>query len=800
MKIYVDVSSTLTIERISGIQRVVCEIAERLLTLDDVQLVRWNLEQSAVELVNAEVFTSMFQKDFALRASAHTGRFLASNDLEAGAVYFDIDSNWHTGFHRERMYEIMRAGGVRIAVSMYDLIPIITPHLVVPNSEIFYVNWLSLALNYADLFIVNSAAVRDELAGMCQQIGIPAPRTLVVPLGCEMREIRPEPHGNARIRQMISKIAQSRQYILMVGTVEVRKNHAYVLDAFEKQLFSDGLSLVIAGRRGWKNDELLSRIDNSKQLGKQLFFIEDASDEELDVLYQHALFLAFPSLLEGFGLPIVEALQRGLPVLASNTPVSREVGGAWCDYFDLKDPGSLCRIVRHYRDDRDAYTSKREEVGKYQPMTWDQSAELYSEALNALRSKAEPNWKTGFPTQLVIISERPDYLDAMLPFVDHMMPFVDSVLVCCPDDVAANLHAPRGRLMVSCVPDSELITGPVPADRMIRNTLRRCLVVQGSLVDDCFLMADDASRPLQTIQPSVFVSEGRYWAYYVGDLKHWQGSLTPTTFDSQQFAALKLLSAQALPTLQYSAHMPQVFDRAVYREVLTCFPEMQDGSLDDASIYFNYATATYPDRFQKAPYVTLGWPEVLGQWIPGAKRTSYLFENFIPENYQIGGMFDGLGALWGENAEEQQQTKVAKARLSQCEMEGRELAAATFNRTHELLFNRGTRVEFSWNGSAVNLDVPNCLVIPKGGVVPLNFAFRFHSSDVVRCQLHISYHSTALVEEGQAFVGGFDSHPDRRVIRLPVKSMDVPGNYLLRVWIEAVGVGVAEGHIPVVVH
>src|SRR5262249_40144708 len=119
-----------------------------------------------------------------------------------------------------------------------------------------------------------------------------------------------------------------RKTYLMVGTVEPRKNHAHVLSAFE-QLWSAGadVNLAIVGKYSWNSTEFKERLRRHPCFGNRLFWFEDVRDGELEYCYRHAAALITASYAEGFNLPIVEALRAGCPVLASDIPVHREVGG-----------------------------------------------------------------------------------------------------------------------------------------------------------------------------------------------------------------------------------------------------------------------------------------------------------------------------------------------------------------------------------------------------------------------------------------------------------------------------------------
>ncbi len=133
---------------------------------------------------------------------------------------------------------------------------------------------------------------------------------------------------------------------LTVGTIEPRKNHVLLVDAFERiwQRHSDA-RLLIVGRVGWLCESLVQRIRRHPQYQRSLFMFNDLSDSELEFCYQHAKAFLFPSHAEGFGLPVVEALQHGLPVLASDIPIHREVGQDFCTYFNRETPDELVRLI-----------------------------------------------------------------------------------------------------------------------------------------------------------------------------------------------------------------------------------------------------------------------------------------------------------------------------------------------------------------------------------------------------------------------------------------------------------------------
>lgn len=122
--------------------------------------------------------------------------------------------------------------------------------------------------------------------------------------------------------------------VMMVGTLEPRKGHALVLDAFEI-LWANGCNatLVIVGKTGWHVESLVNRIRTHLQWGKCLIWLNDATDERLSEMYSSFDGLIFASEAEGFGLPLIEAAHFGLPILARDIPVFREIADEHATYF-----------------------------------------------------------------------------------------------------------------------------------------------------------------------------------------------------------------------------------------------------------------------------------------------------------------------------------------------------------------------------------------------------------------------------------------------------------------------------------
>lgn len=156
-------------------------------------------------------------------------------------------------------------------------------------------------------------------------------------------------------RKFLNGLGEAVPTILMVGTVEPRKAYGAALDAMEwiwRQPAGQAVRLIIVGRHGWRSDDLEERLTHHPEMGKRLFRFDDVSDEYLNALYHRSSGLLMASYAEGFGLPILEALQSGLPVLARDIPVFRELERAGITYFMNDDAPSLGTVILQWLEQR----------------------------------------------------------------------------------------------------------------------------------------------------------------------------------------------------------------------------------------------------------------------------------------------------------------------------------------------------------------------------------------------------------------------------------------------------------------
>ena len=260
-----------------------------------------------------------------------------------------LDASWSIPLWRS-VERFQAAGGTTKGV-IYDLVPITHADTSVRSLRDEYSLWVREHLRLSGTFLTISRTVADQLRTYLAELTRthPAPHGWSVTpfyLGSELDFVDPTHVPRPDVQAMF---AGSEHVFIVVGSIEPRKNHGFILDAFER-LWAQGSDarLVIIGRYGWKNEDVVARIEGHAQLGRRMFLVRDMADSELDYAYRQASALVIASESEGFGLPVVEAFQRGLPVICSDIEVFREIADGRATFFDLASPGNLADAVANF--------------------------------------------------------------------------------------------------------------------------------------------------------------------------------------------------------------------------------------------------------------------------------------------------------------------------------------------------------------------------------------------------------------------------------------------------------------------
>lgn len=233
--------------------------------------------------------------------------------------------------HRRQLARFRREGGV-LWFLVHDLLPLDHPEWFSRNTVIRYRAWLGVMASLAGGFLCNSPQTETELRDALARVyGLTRGyRTQVLPMGYAILDA---PAGS-QVEAVHPRFDTAAPFVLMVGTLEPRKGHADVLAAFD-MLWLRGASdkLVLVGRLGWQVEGLRDHILNHPEYGTRLLWYDDVGDAELFAIYEACTGVIIASHGEGFGLPLIEALGHGKPVLARDLPVFCIHQGKGVTYF-----------------------------------------------------------------------------------------------------------------------------------------------------------------------------------------------------------------------------------------------------------------------------------------------------------------------------------------------------------------------------------------------------------------------------------------------------------------------------------
>lgn len=276
----------------------------------------------------------------------------------------------------DRLRAMASSGAVTLSAIVYDLVPVTaanTTDRAMPGPFALYLG----ALKHARIVATISGATQLEMLGhhaMLAGQGLPGPAVVEVALPAQAKPATAA--GAHALAAVVAGGDPSAPLVLCVGTHEPRKNHLAVLQAAEL-LWQDGvaLSLLFLGNSGWGSSAFLDKTTELQRAGRRLHLVQGADDELLWAAYHAARVLVFPSLHEGFGLPVAEALACGTPVVTSNIGSMAELGqGGGALLIDPHDDAALASALRAVLGD-DALHARLALAASARPVrTWDDYA------------------------------------------------------------------------------------------------------------------------------------------------------------------------------------------------------------------------------------------------------------------------------------------------------------------------------------------------------------------------------------------------------------------------------------------
>lgn len=344
-----------------------------------------------IDRVQRAAMSDKYRRSMVLADGAR--RDLAPADLLLGEaidfrpedILFCAGNSWaHLNIHALRA--LKERHGFSLALLCYDIIPLLHPETYKPHDVAAFEQHYAAAFPAADLVIFNSKCVEQDARAYCGRNHLPIKATAVCALGADVR-------GEASVARELPDGLEEGRYVLFVSTIEPRKGHGLLYRVWLRLLAQQipqahGFKLVLVGRPGWMVDDLLHQLKTDERLAGTIRLLSNLEDDMLASLYRGAAFCVYPSLYEGYGLPVVEAFQFGKAVIASTGGSLPEVVNGLSPCLDPRDEDLWCAVLGRWIEDKSARTPFEEAIRtQFRHPTWSEACKRIFEEIEALRHK-----------------------------------------------------------------------------------------------------------------------------------------------------------------------------------------------------------------------------------------------------------------------------------------------------------------------------------------------------------------------------------------------------------------------------
>lgn len=266
-------------------------------------------------------------------------------------------------------------------ISILDVSYVRFPELFKPADLRQLTFWTKFSVRKTRKIFTISQASKDDII---KEYGVSKDKVVVTYPGIKLKAQMSKLKTTAQSSSILDKYGIKKDYILFVGTLQPRKNVARLIEAFSMLNSNDkriNADLVIVGKKGWMYEEILAAPEKFG-ISDKVKFLHSVSDEDLPSFYKNALCFVLPSLYEGFGLPILEAMQNGCPVLTSDVSSLPEAGGDAALYFDPLDTNDIKEKMELMMNDKELKIKLIQKGnGQVKKFSWEKTAR---ETLNVL--------------------------------------------------------------------------------------------------------------------------------------------------------------------------------------------------------------------------------------------------------------------------------------------------------------------------------------------------------------------------------------------------------------------------------
>lgn len=344
-QIFIDIGSLVCGDNQTGIHRLVKSVATCASRMQ-------RYEGRRLSLVYASKYRTGYWHAFRYERQALGREGLPEEDraiaFKKGDIFFELDWNMKLTPIQRPFYARMAAAGVHVFFNIYDIIPLQLNDLYSLKNQRAFENWLMEASRYTGV-LCNSRAVADEYREWREKKRLPADFVIRwFHLGADIENSHPSRGLPDSAREALEAMRTSVS-ILMVSALHPRKAYAQALEAFEL-LWNAGhdVRLIIAGKDDPHSGGMAGRLRSHPEQGRRLVWLDNISDEYLDLVYKACSAVLFASRAEGFGLAVWEGARYGKPLILRDLPVFRELAGENALYFSGLEPRDLAEGIERW--------------------------------------------------------------------------------------------------------------------------------------------------------------------------------------------------------------------------------------------------------------------------------------------------------------------------------------------------------------------------------------------------------------------------------------------------------------------
>jgi glycosyltransferase involved in cell wall biosynthesis len=343
-----------------------------------IQLIEPEVVILAVDFNRCQDLLSM--RDLASRINKYVDIKVTDNpgdiDISKDDIILLLGEQWLYDDVMERVELIKTASGCQVVSMIHDLSPMIYPETFEKGFPKAFKKCIDKQAYLSDVLVMYSDSTISDFKKFYPEIT--NEKIKKIKIGDVV-----DSHGSLPpIRD------PDFDYILFVSTLQPRKNHAILLWVWRKLIDNYGDAcpvLMLVGKQGYGVEDFLFAINNNPALKSKIILKGQVTDAELNILYRNCMFTIYPSLYEGWGLPIAESLSRGRFCLVANNSSMVEIAGSMVEYIDPLDSGDIYRKISKLIDDPSLLVEKEKYiVNNYKPTQWSETASTFLKVLNFL--------------------------------------------------------------------------------------------------------------------------------------------------------------------------------------------------------------------------------------------------------------------------------------------------------------------------------------------------------------------------------------------------------------------------------